>query len=75
VIINAAKLDLLRSLGAGRVYDYNQGNYLAGGEIYDAIIDVVGKSSYADCMRHLNPRGRYVLGNPGMLASLRASMT
>lgn len=69
---STAKLDMLRSLGAEQVIDYTQGNYLAGGEKYDAIIDVVGKSPYSACLAALVPGGRYVLGNPSTLARLRA---
>jgi NADPH:quinone reductase-like Zn-dependent oxidoreductase len=69
------KLDLLRSLGADQVIDYTSGNYLADTDRYAAIIDVVGKSPYSACLKALVSGGRYVLGNPGMLARLRAAWT
>ena len=37
------KLDMLRSIGADHVIDYTKEDYTNAGEIYDVIIDVVGK--------------------------------
>jgi NADPH:quinone reductase-like Zn-dependent oxidoreductase len=69
------KLERLEALGADRVIDYTQGNYLGKGEAYQAIIDVVGKSRFNACLKALVPGGRYVLGNPRMLDRLRAPWT
>ncbi len=65
------KLDLLRSIGADQVIDYTKGDYTRSGQTYDAIIDVVGKSSFSGCLRLLKPNGYYILGNPGLFAQLR----
>ncbi len=75
---STGKMDLLRSIGADYVIDYTRENYTNRGETYDAIIDVVGKSSFSGSMRSLKPNGRYILGNPGALQRIRgqwASMT
>ncbi len=69
------KLELLHSIGADHVIDYTKEDYTRSGATYDAIIDVVGKSSFSGCVRLLKPNGHYVLGNPGLSAMLRAGWT
>jgi NADPH:quinone reductase-like Zn-dependent oxidoreductase len=69
------KLDMLRSIGADHVIDYTLGDYTRSGVTYDAIIDVVGRSSFSGCIRSLKPNGIYVLGNPGTSALIRARWT
>jgi NADPH:quinone reductase-like Zn-dependent oxidoreductase len=44
-VCSTRNVELVQSLGAGRVYDYKQESYLEGGERYDAIIDNVGNHS------------------------------
>ena len=61
---STGKLNMLRSIGADHVIDYTQEDFTESGEVYDVIIDIVGKSSYSRCVRSLNPGGRYILGNP-----------
>jgi NADPH:quinone reductase-like Zn-dependent oxidoreductase len=72
---SAEKLDFMRSIGADDVIDYARQDFTESGESYDAIIDVVGKSPYSRSLRSLKPNGRYVLGNPGLSARLRAPLT
>ncbi len=72
---STAKLDMLRAIGADHVIDYTQEDYTRSGETYDAIIDVVGKSSFSGSLRSLKPNGVYILGNPGLIAMIRAQWT
>jgi len=65
------KLDMLRSIGADHVVDYTQEDFTRSGETYDAIIDVVGKSSFSGSVLSLKQNGRYVLGNPGLSGMIR----
>ncbi|MGI9249351.1 MAG: NAD(P)-dependent alcohol dehydrogenase [Woeseiaceae bacterium] len=69
------KLDMLRSIGADEVIDYRQEDFTRNGEIYDVIIDVVGKSPYSRSLKSLNQNGRYVLGNPRFLGLFRGIWT
>jgi NADPH:quinone reductase-like Zn-dependent oxidoreductase len=72
------KLPMLRELGADEVIDYAQTDFTRNGKKYDVIIDIVGKSSFSRALKSLNPKGRYVLGNPtltGMLRGLFTSLT
>ena len=75
---STGKLDMLRSISADYVIDYTQEDFTKSGETYDAIIDVIGKSSFSACVRSLKQNGRYVLGNPrlsGMIRGQWISMT
>jgi NADPH:quinone reductase-like Zn-dependent oxidoreductase len=56
----AAKLSLMRSLGADRVIDYTKENYLAGGERFDLIMDVAGLLTPKQYEHVLRPKGRYI---------------
>ena len=63
------KLDMLRSLGADHVIDYEQHDFTADGRTYDLILDVVGTRSMFDIKRALSPTGVYVMvgGTTGRL--------
>jgi NADPH:quinone reductase-like Zn-dependent oxidoreductase len=63
---SAAKLDMLRSLGADHVIDYIQKDFTQSGKTYDVIFDVIGKNSFSDILHRLNPKGRYVTAVPQM---------
>ena len=66
------KLDMLRSIGAGRVIDYTREDFTRLGQAYDLIFDVVGKSPFARSLKALKPNGRYLLVNPGLSHRLQA---
>ncbi|MEJ7815204.1 MAG: NAD(P)-dependent alcohol dehydrogenase, partial [Rubrobacter sp.] len=55
------KLDLVRSLGAGRVIDYTQEDFTQSGVRYDLIVDIPGNHSLSECRRALTLKGTYVL--------------
>lgn len=57
----ASKLELIRSLGADRVIDYQAVDFTRGTERYDLIFDVPGNHTFWACRRALTPNGRYVL--------------
>jgi NADPH:quinone reductase-like Zn-dependent oxidoreductase len=69
------KLETLRKLGADVVIDYAQADFTKNGKLYDVIIDVVGKNSFSGCLKSLNPKGRYVLGNPSLSGMIRGLWT
>jgi NADPH:quinone reductase-like Zn-dependent oxidoreductase len=43
-VCSTANVDMVRSLGAGKVMDYTKEDLVRGGERYDLILDAVGKS-------------------------------
>lgn len=65
------KLTMLKSIGADHVIDYTKEDFTRRGEIYDAIIDVIGKSSFSGSVRSLKQNGRYVLVNFSLLGMIR----
>jgi len=71
---SAEKLAMLRSIGADHVIDYSQEDFTKSGETYDAIIDVVGKSSFSGSLRSLKQNGRFVMGNPSLLGRIRGQL-
>ncbi len=68
---SSGKLDMLRSIGADHVIDYAQEDFTRSTLTYDAIIDVIGKSSFSRSLQRLSQHGRYVLGNPNVYARIR----
>ena len=58
---SAAKHDLLRSVGADHVLDYERDDFADGSRHYDLIIDIAGLSDLARLRRALTPTGTLVL--------------
>ncbi len=81
-VSSAAKLDLVRSLGADHVLDYARDDFADGKHQYDVILDIGGNPALSRLRRALTPTGRAVIvggeegGNwtGGMGRSLRAAM-
>ena len=72
---SAEKLDMLSSIGADQVIDYNQEDFTKSGQTYDVILDVVGKSSFSGSVGSLKQNGRYLLANPGLSHLVRGKWT
>ena len=65
-----------QDLGADVVLDYTTTDFDATGHSWDLIVDVVGRTPIARCLRALDAGGRYVRATvPGMLEVLRALWT
>lgn len=65
------KLEMLSSIGADYVLDYEHVDFTRTGKTYDIIIDIVGKSPFSRCVHILNPNGRYIQGNPRLSTVFR----
>lgn len=59
-VCSTANIELVRSLGANRVFDYTQEDFTASDEIYDIIFDTVGKTSFTRCKKSLRENGLYL---------------
>jgi len=59
-VCNTKNVDLVRSLGADEVIDYEREDFTRNGNTYDVIFDAVGKESFARCKPSLRPGGFYL---------------
>jgi NADPH:quinone reductase-like Zn-dependent oxidoreductase len=59
-VCGTANLDLVKSLGADRVIDYQTEDFTKDSERYDVVYDAVGKNSFLKCRHLLKPKGIYV---------------
>jgi len=57
----AAKLDMIRSIGADRVVDYAQEDFTRSGTRYDVVLDIAGNHRWTEIKRALTRDGTYVL--------------
>jgi NADPH:quinone reductase-like Zn-dependent oxidoreductase len=69
------KEEMLRRIGADHFFDYTKEDFTKSGQTYDVIFDMVAKSSYSECVKALNPKGRYLMANPRMSDMLRSVLT
>ena len=66
-VCNGKNVELVRSLGADAVVDYEHEDFGTSGETYDAVLDAVGKYSFRRCRRSLKPGGVYVSADLGFM--------
>lgn len=59
-VCNTANVDLVKSLGANRVIDYQTEDFTRVPDKFDFIFDAVGKNSFKVCRKLLTPKGIYV---------------
>jgi NADPH:quinone reductase-like Zn-dependent oxidoreductase len=69
---SAAKLEMLRTIGADRVIDYSQEDFTDSPETYDVIFDVVRNTPSGRMVRLLTENGCLLMANPGFLQIVRA---
>ena len=60
-VCSTRNIDFVKSLGADKVIDYTQDDFITNGETYDIIFDTVGKSSFSQSKSSLKEKGRYLL--------------
>jgi NADPH:quinone reductase-like Zn-dependent oxidoreductase len=65
------KLEMLRSIGADHVVDYTREDFTRNGQVYDVILDTIGKSPFARSLRSLKEHGTYLNANPGLFGGIR----
>lgn len=62
---NTKNIELIKSLGADKTYDYLKEDFTADQERYHFIFDAVGKSSFDQCKKLLLPKGIYISSELG----------
>jgi NADPH:quinone reductase-like Zn-dependent oxidoreductase len=65
-VCSTRNVEMVRSIGADQVIDYNQEDFTKRGQRYDLIFDLVANHSFSACRRVLNPKGMYI--GAGILA-------
>jgi NADPH:quinone reductase-like Zn-dependent oxidoreductase len=58
-VCNTKNLELVKSLGADKVVDYTAEDFTKDDQLYDVVLDAVGKSSFSRCKKLLKPGGIY----------------
>jgi len=66
-VCNGKNVELVRSLGADEVVDYEREDFTKRGETYDVVYDAVGKHSFRRARRALRPGGLYMSMDLGYL--------
>jgi NADPH:quinone reductase-like Zn-dependent oxidoreductase len=69
------KEEMLHRIGADHFLDYTKEDFTKSHKTYDVIFDMVAKSSYSECVKKLNPKGRYLMANPRISDMLRSVLT
>jgi NADPH:quinone reductase-like Zn-dependent oxidoreductase len=64
-VCNTQNKDLIKSLGADKIIDYNKEDFTNDDEKYDFIFDAVGKSTFAKCKPLLKKNGIYISSELG----------
>ena len=64
-VCSTRNVEMVRSIGADHVVDYNKEDYTESGKRYDLIIDMVGNHSLSANRRALKPDGTFVIVGGG----------
>jgi NADPH:quinone reductase-like Zn-dependent oxidoreductase len=59
-VCNTKNVELVRSLGADEVIDYEREDFTKNGQTYDVVFDAVGKHSFRRSKASLRPGGAYL---------------
>ena len=66
-VCKGKSVELVRSLGADEVVDYEREDFTSSGEVYDVVFDAVGKQSFRRCRRSLKPDGVFITTDLGFM--------
>ena len=78
-LCSTPNVELVKSLGADKVIDYNKEDFSKNGQTYDIIFDTTGKSPFSGCVKSLKQKGIYLravhMSISSIVMGLWASMT
>jgi NADPH:quinone reductase-like Zn-dependent oxidoreductase len=66
-VCNTKNVELVRSLGANEVVDFEHEDFTKNGKTYDIIFDAVGKQSFRRCRRSLKRGGTFIETDLGFM--------
>ncbi len=66
-VCGTKNVELVRSLGADEVIDYQREDFTKNGETYDVVVDAVGRQSLLRCRGSVKPGGAFVATDLGRL--------
>lgn len=72
-VCSAANADLVRSLGADHLIDYNAEDFTRNGQRYDVVMDTHGNAPYKRIKNSLKPDGRFLMVVGDLVETLAAS--
>jgi NADPH:quinone reductase-like Zn-dependent oxidoreductase len=72
---SSIKEEMLRDIGADHFFDYASEDFTQCGKTFDVVFNMVAKRSYSDCIKVLNPKGRYLSANPTISTMVRSLFT
>ncbi|MGK0364556.1 MAG: NADPH:quinone reductase-like Zn-dependent oxidoreductase [Saprospiraceae bacterium] len=64
-VCNTKNIDLIKSLGADKIYDYEKEDFTKDTEKYDFVFDAVGKSSFGICKPLMKEQAVYISSELG----------
>jgi len=67
-VCSTKNIELVKSLGAEKVFDYTKEDFAKDDQKYNFIFDTVGKSSFAKCKPLLKPGGVYISSELGHMS-------
>lgn len=67
-VCHSEQVELVRSLGPGKVIAYDQEDFTRLNDTFDLVFDAVGKSSFAKCKPLLEKKGLYVSTELGYMS-------
>ncbi|MEX0965956.1 MAG: NAD(P)-dependent alcohol dehydrogenase [Bacteroidia bacterium] len=62
---NTKNIELVKSLGADKIFDYTKEDFTNDEDKYDFVFDTVGKSTFRKCKSILNEKGVYISSELG----------
>ena len=71
-VCSTPKLDMVKSLGADKVFDYTKEDFTKNTQTYDIIFDTVGKTSVSRSLRALKEECFYILATFGLPMLIQA---